>query len=315
MTLANIKPSKFKTLILPLTAITAGSFWVSLKLFDIAFKRVDYVPETSKEKQQYADLYYQYVDWFHQMPSEEWYLNRNDPDKRMVATYIPAEGISKKTVIIAHGYKGNRETMANYAKMFHEMGFNVLTPDDRGHGESAGKYISFGWLDRLDYLKWIDQVIDHVGEDGKILLFGVSMGGATVEMLSGERLPTQVKAIIADCGYSSIKEELTYLLKKQYHLPEYPVEPMVSEINKRAAGFGLNSASSVKQLAKNKRPILFIHGGKDTYVPAHMAYENYQATHAPKQIWIVPNATHAESFWYDPVAYKRRVQEFLRTYF
>ncbi len=125
MKLANIKPSKFKTLILPLTAITAGSFWVSLKLFDIAFKRVDYVPETSKEKQQYADLYYQYVDWFHQMPSEEWYLNRNDPDKRMVATYIPAEGISKKTVIIAHGYKGNRETMANYAKMFHLAGWIV----------------------------------------------------------------------------------------------------------------------------------------------------------------------------------------------
>ncbi len=81
MKLSNIK-SSFKTFILPLTAITAGSFWISLKLFDIAFKRVDYVPETSKEKQQYADQYYEYVDWFHKMPSEEWYLNRNDPDKK-----------------------------------------------------------------------------------------------------------------------------------------------------------------------------------------------------------------------------------------
>ncbi len=79
MKLANLKPSSFIKLVLPLTAVTAGSFWVSLKLFDFAFKRVDYVPETSKEKQQYADQYYEYVDWFHHMPSEEWYLNRNDP--------------------------------------------------------------------------------------------------------------------------------------------------------------------------------------------------------------------------------------------
>jgi fermentation-respiration switch protein FrsA (DUF1100 family) len=194
------------------------------------------------------------------------------------------------------------------------MGFNVLTPDDRGHGDSAGDYISFGWLDRLDYLQWIDRVIEHVGVDSQILLFGVSMGGATVEMLSGEHLPDQLKAVIADCGYSSVEEELTYLLKKQYHLPEYPVEPMVSEINKRAAGFGLESASSVKQLAKNQRPILFIHGEKDTYVPAYMAYENYRATHAPKQIWIVQGATHAESFWRNPQAYQSRIGEFLKTY-
>lgn len=309
-----MKMPSLKPLLIPLTAITAGSAFVSYKLFNFAFKRVDYVPETSKEKQKYADKYYEYVDWFHSVPSEDWYLNEDNPDQKMVATYIPAQTATKKTVIIAHGYKGNRETMANYAKIFRRMGYNVLTPDDRGHGESAGEYISFGWLDRLDYLQWIHRVIDHVGADSQILLFGVSMGGATVEMLSGERLPDQVKAIIADCGYSSVEEELTYLLKKQYHLPEYPVEPMVSEINKRTAGFGLENAWSVKQLAKNQRPILFIHGEKDTYVPANMAYENYHATHAPKQIWIVKNATHAESFWRDPEAYRKRIGEFLNTY-
>lgn len=309
-----MKMPSLKPLLIPLTAITAGSALLSYKLFNFAFKRVDYVPATSKEKQKYADQYYDYVDWFHSVPSEDWYLNENQPDHKMVATYIPAEVATQQTVIIAHGYKGNRETMANYAKMFRNMGFNVLTPDDRGHGDSAGDYISFGWLDRLDYLQWIDRVIEHVGVDSQILLFGVSMGGATVEMLSGEHLPDQLKAVIADCGYSSVEEELTYLLKKQYHLPEYPVEPMVSEINKRAAGFGLESASSVKQLAKNQRPILFIHGEKDTYVPAYMAYENYRATHAPKQIWIVQGATHAESFWRNPQAYQSRIGEFLKTY-
>jgi fermentation-respiration switch protein FrsA (DUF1100 family) len=308
------KKSSLKPLLIPLTAITAGSFWISHKLFNVAFKRVNYVPETSKEKQKYADSYYEYVDWFHKVPSETWYLNDRSSENKVVATYIPAAQSTTKTVIISHGYKGNRETMANYAKMFHDMGFNALVPDDRGHGESSGDYITFGWLDRLDYLKWINRVINYVGTDSQIVLFGVSMGGATVEMVSGESLPSQVKALIADCGYASIREELIYLLKQQYRLPKYPVEPLVSEINKRHSGFYLGSASSVDQLAKNDRPILFIHGGKDTYVPVKMAYENYRATKAPKQLWIVKNATHAESFWYDPEAYRRRVQGFLKTY-
>lgn len=134
--------------------------------------------------------------------------------------------------------------MANYAKMFYDMGYNVLLPDDRAHGDSAGEYISFGWLDRLDYLSWINKLLAVKGEDERILLFGVSMGGATMEMLSGENLPTQVKAIIADCGYSSIKEELIYLLKEQYHLPEYPFEPMVSTINRQRLGYYLGDVSS-----------------------------------------------------------------------
>lgn len=136
-----------------------------------------------------------------------------------------------------------------------------------------------------------------------------------MEMLSGESLPQQVKAIIADCGYSSIEAELTYLLKRQFHLPKYPLEPLVSTISKRRLGYYLGDVSATEQLAKNKRPILFIHGEKDVYVPVGMAYENYAATHAPKQLWIVKNASHAESFWVNPKRYQDHVEEFLTTYF
>ncbi|ARN90923.1 alpha/beta hydrolase [Levilactobacillus brevis] len=303
------------TLTLPLIGIAATSLAASEHLFNFAFKRVNYVPETSADKQKYADAYYAYVDWYQHVTKEKWYLHEHDPKNRMVAEYIPAATPSQQTVIISHGYKGNGETMANFAQMYHHLGFNVLLPDDRGHGESAGKYISFGWLDRLDYLQWIQQVIDRSTADVNILLFGVSMGGATMEMLSGETLPPQVKAIIADCGYSSIEAELTYLLKRQFHLPKYPIEPLVSTISKRRLGYYLGDVTSTDQLRKNTRPILFIHGEKDVYVPVGMAYENYAATHAPKQLWIVKNASHAESFWMNPERYQQRVTAFLQTYF
>lgn len=294
--------------------ITAtGLLDASERLYKFVFNRVNEVPPTSEEKQKYAADYYGYVDWLHTQPTRIWHLNGNT-DEQLSAIFVPADQESNDTVIIAHGYKGNGETMANYAKMFHELGFNVLLPDSRAHGNSAGKYITFGWLDRLDYLDWIAKIINYGGADTRIVLFGVSMGGATVEMLSGEKLPEQVKLIIADCGYSDINSELTYLLKQLYHMPKYPIVPAVSLINKRRQGFNLKQVSSINQLANNKLPIFFIHGEKDTYVPTEMVNENYAATKGPKQKWIVPNATHAESFWINPEAYRRRVKEFLDEY-
>lgn len=300
-------------LITPLV-LAAGALGTSERLYQFAFKRVNEVPETSADKQKYADQYWDYVKWLNDQEAEIWEQDQDSQAKVLKAKYIAAELMTTDTVIIAHGYKGNGETMANYAKMFHEMGYNVLLPDDRGHGHSGGKYISFGWLDRLDYLNWINQVIDKNGADSRIILFGVSMGGSTVEMLSGEELPSQVRCLIADCGYSNIEDELSYLLKRTFHLPKYPFVPTVSLINHRRQGFGLKDASAVDQLQKNHLPIFFIHGEKDVYVPVDMINDNYQATKGPKEKWIVPTASHAESFWVNPAEYQQRVTSFIDQY-
>ncbi|MCI3860385.1 hypothetical protein MQC79_04715 [Lactococcus garvieae] len=63
--------------------------------------------------------------------------------------------------------------MARYMQMYHELGYNVLASDDRGAGTSEGNYIGFGWPDRLDYVKWIDKVIEYNGLQSQIALFGV----------------------------------------------------------------------------------------------------------------------------------------------
>ncbi|MFT8557879.1 alpha/beta hydrolase [Liquorilactobacillus hordei] len=293
----------------------ASAVLVSEYLFKFAFKRVDYVPEAAADKQKYAESYWKYVEWFKGVTKEKWTFSIGNEEENMSAYFVPSKVGSSNVVIISHGYKGNGETMANYAKMFYDKGYNILLPDDRGHGESAGKYISFGWLDRLDYLKWIAKVIERVGMKSKIVLFGVSMGAATVEMLSGENLPPQVKCLIADCGYSSIHEELTYLLKQQFHLPKYPFYPLVSTINHRRLGYYLDDISSTEQLKKNNLPIFFIHGEKDDYVPSYMALENYRATNSAKELWIVKGASHAESYWINPSEYKKHIDDYLDKYF
>lgn len=212
---------------------------------------------------------------------KEWQQTSTDGLK-LSAIYLPATD-SHKTAIVAHGYMGNAETMANYAKMFHDLGYNVLVPDARGHGKSEGDYIGFGWHERKDYVKWIDQVLETNGQSEEIVLYGISMGATTVMMTSGESLPTNVKAIIEDCGYSSVNEELAYQLNELFSLPPFPLIQVTSLMTKIRAGYFFGEADAIKQLEKNQLPMLFIHGDADTFVPYEMLDKVYQATNGPKE--------------------------------
>jgi fermentation-respiration switch protein FrsA (DUF1100 family) len=252
--------------------------------------------------------------WFAAPENRQMWQQESADGLSLSGIYLPAEKNQDKTVIVAHGYMGNAETMGVYAKMFHDLGYNVLVPDARGHGESQGDYIGFGWPERKDYQLWIDQVLEANGVDESIVLYGVSMGAATVMMTSGEELPANVTAIIEDCGYASVNEELGYQLDQLFGLPAFPLMNVTSLVTKIRAGYFFGEADAVKQLAKNTRPMLFIHGDADTFVPYAMLDEVYAATNGPKEKWVVEGAEHAESYSQNPAAYKEKVTAFLEKY-
>ena len=146
---------------------------------------------------------------------------------------------------------------------------------------------------------------------------GQSMGGATAMMVSGMLLPPQVKAFIEDCGYSTVKGEINYQAQNLFHMkafPRFPIVDLVSGINRVKNGFYLKDASAVAQLNKNTRPFLFIHGGKDHFVPTKMVWQSYAATVAPNQIWLAPLAGHALSYPMYPKQYRQQVERFLQKY-
>lgn len=252
--------------------------------------------------------------WFSSKENRsDWTITSKDGLK-LSAIYLPAETKSEKTALVAHGYMGNAETMTNYAKMFHDMGYNVLVPDARGHGKSEGDYIGFGWPERKDYVQWINKVLENNGKSQEIVLYGVSMGAATVMMTSGEKLPDNVKAIIEDCGYSSVHDELAYQLDDMFSLPAFPLMQVTSLVTKVRAGYFFGEANAVEQLKKNQRPMLFIHGDEDTFVPFEMLDKVYRATKGPKEKYVVKGAEHAEAYKTDPEKYQQVVQQFLSQY-
>ncbi|MBK1811120.1 alpha/beta hydrolase [Clostridium sp. YIM B02505] len=233
---------------------------------------------------------------------------------KLVGYYIKAKNKTNKTAVLAHGYGGRGKSMGDFAKIYYDMGYNVLMPDNRGHGVSEGNYIGFGWVDRLDYLKWIDFILEEVGENTQIVLHGVSMGGATVMMVSGEDLPKQVMAIVEDCGYTSVEDELAYQLKRMYDLPEFPIIQSTSLLTQIKAGYNFSEASALRQVEKNKVPMLFIHGENDVFVPTSMVYRLYDACRSDKDILVVKGAEHGLSLTKAPIAYKSKVKEFVGKY-
>lgn len=255
-------------------------------------------------------------EWYAHASKQKWYLKSATCNYRLDANYIP-NGKSTKTVILLHGFTNNKDSMGPYAAMFHQLGYNVLIPDARAHGQSQGKYIGYGWPEKYDVRKWVKEDIAKKGKNQKIVIFGVSMGGATAMMTSGIKMPNQVKAYIEDCGYTSVKDEFMHEAQDLYHLPG-PVATvavnLLSGLSKANLGFYLGDASAVNSVKKNNKPMLFIHGGKDNFVPTRMIKQNYQAASGPKERWIAKKASHARSFETYPKEYQKRVKKFLQKY-
>lgn len=218
---------------------------------------------------------------------------------------------AKKLVICLHGYTSqSMQDFTGLTDYYFRNGFAMLQPDARAHGTSEGKYIGFGCLDRKDLIRWIDWVIDYCGADTEIYLHGISMGGATVLMASGMELPTQVKGIVSDCAFTSPKEVFTHVLKTMYHLPAFPLIPAANIVNKIFAGYGTDECNARREVAKAKLPILFIHGGKDTFVPARMCQELYQSCASAKKILLIEEAAHGESYYKDTAEYEAALDDF-----
>lgn len=263
------------------------------------------------------------TDWNQHMPfiqaRKEAMLSENHSDEwiissdglRLHATWFP-QGECKKIVICFHGYTS--QGMKDYLGLsgyYLKNGYSMLLVDERAHGESEGKYIGFGCLDRIDALKWINWVLRKCGEDVEILLHGTSMGGATVLMMSSLELPAQVKGIVSDCAFTSPKEVFSHVLKSMYHLPAFPVMNISDFLNKRLAGYGLDECNAAREVKKAKVPILFIHGSGDTFVPYSMCETMYENCASSKKKLIIEGAAHAECYYKDTDAYENALTEFI----
>lgn len=250
--------------------------------------------------------------WLKQSQARDVYLNSTDGLR--LHAYLAEQG-SNKWAVICHGYTANAKCMSSFGQKYAAMGYNVLLVDARAHGKSEGKYISMGWHERKDLLLWL-QYLQHNYPGCQIILHGISMGGATVMMCAGEeQLPASVKAIIEDCGYSSIWQEFSNLFRANYHLPTFPILYIASFWNRIFNGYWLRRDDSLAHLvSKSHTPMLFIHGASDRLVPSWMLEEVYAAAQCEKECLLIDNADHGKASVVAPELYWTTVRHFLEKY-
>lgn len=210
-----------------------------------------------------------------------------------------------------HGYRSGPMTdFSGGSELSFRMGHNLLLVDQRAHGKSGGRTISFGIQERQDLLKWVDYAVNRFGSDLKILLYGVSMGGATVLMASELDLPGNVKGIVADCPYSSPIEIILHV-GKSMPIPDWLIRPFAILGAKIFGGFDLTETDAREAVKHTTVPILIIHGESDSFVPQEMS-DIVQNNPVMVQRFTVPGAEHGISYLVDTQGYRKIVTEFIR---
>lgn len=231
------------------------------------------------------------------------------------AYYLPTKE-AKRFVLLSHGYKGSGfGDFAYTARFLHENACNLLFIDQRCCGLSEGEYITFGAKEQWDVQQWSYYIAARNREKLPIYLYGESMGAAAVLMASGHKLPEEVKGLIADCGFCSMKRQLQDIAANWFHLGW--VELLLFRVDLFCRMFGrfrMSDADTIEAMKKNKRPVLFFHGEADTYVVPENSVYNYALCGAPKELVIIPEARHLCAPYAAPGLYRQKLLDFFEKY-
>lgn len=245
---------------------------------------------------------------FLEAPYEEVSIISHDGLRLTGRYYHVADGAPLE--IQCHGYKGNAlRDFSGAWRIAKAAGRNVLLINQRCHGGSEGHTITFGILERKDVLGWIRYANNRFG-NVPLLLSGVSMGAATVLMVSGMELPKNVKGVIADCPYDAPSNIIKKVLGQDMGMPVKIVYPLIRLGGMLYGKFNLNADSPVEAVKKARVPILLIHGDDDRFVPHPMSCNIHAAAPEKIEFHTIPGAGHALNYVTDPEGYTKIVNRF-----
>lgn len=218
---------------------------------------------------------------------------------------------TNNTILCVHGY--NSDAYGDFGLIGNSLldnGYNCLLLNHRHHAKSEGKFIGFGVLDSRDLIKWIEKINERY-PNGKIIIYGISMGAATVMQASNKYLTDNVVGIVEDCGFTSCWDEFKHMLNSIAHIPSFPLLNIMNFYTKNILGFDLRESDSRACLSQTKLPVLFIHGESDIFVPTYMVDECYNACNSKKEKYTYSNSTHAQSYYKHKEEYEERLYRFI----
>ncbi len=301
-------------IIITALSLLIGNTYISYRITFAApkhFEDEDFkVPDGRKCKKKHARIS-QYVNEMLIRPFEPVTITSHDGLILYARYYHVADNAPLQ--IQFHGYKSSAIVdFCNGSRLAGNLGHNALVVDQRSHGKSEGKCITFGIMERRDCLSWIEYALKRFGKDTKIILAGLSMGAATVLMATDQPLPTNVMGIMADCPFSSPKDIIKKVCWDMY-LPAGFMYPIIKLGARLFGHFDLEECSAVSSVQNAHIPILLIHGKKDRFVPCNMSQKIAEACASPVTFVAIENAGHGLSYQAAPKQYEEVTVSFLKS--
>ena len=259
----------------------------------------------------YAALARRERDWFAARGAVPVTVDADD-DIELHALLLPLpERQRKGTVLLFHGYRGSWKedfVTPGIVRFFYEKGYQVLLPDQRGHGSSGGLFITLGVWERFDVRDWTLYLADRFGpfpseignlfEVVKIRNLGAALGFEKIIVKNGLMI-------------AFFEDLLRYTLAQSDFLPADPTLALLNLTASLVAGFRLDDGSTLRSLRESNYPVLLIHGTGDAAVPVRYARQNFNACASKKELLLVENAGHGQCWLAEPERLRKAVGEFL----
>jgi fermentation-respiration switch protein FrsA (DUF1100 family) len=231
---------------------------------------------------------------------------------RLVGWFLPSPG--QPAVVIQHGYKDSRASMLGVASILRRHGYAVLVPTVRGHDLSDGELVGLGSHEMADldaWWRWLTARPDVDRE--RIGIFGVSMGGSIVLQYAAGN--PGLKAVVADCAFSSITDTVETSVRFFTGLPPFPFAPMILFWVERELGVAASTIDAKQWIGRiSPRPVFLLQGGADEVVSPESGKLLFEAAKEPKEFWFEPALGHAKFLDGKPEEFERRLIAFFDKY-
>lgn len=287
---------------------------VVLYFFNLAFARkfsvsaADMDENLSKELSPFSDVIGKGREFIKSTP-HEWCYTQSFDDLKLAARYY--NNNSSCTILLFHGYRSSAAHDFSCAvEMYYKMGLNILLVEQRAHGKSEGKYITFGVNESRDVLSWCE-FLNQQFKPKQIIISGISMGATTVLLSLRLPLPQNVKGVIADCGFTSPADIIAKVGKDSFKINAKPLIPFLNLACKLIGKFSITELSTIETVKLSNLPIMLIHGEKDTFVPCEMTKATFKNCKNNCKIFLSANAGHGTSFLFDTESLIQELKLFL----
>lgn len=245
-------------------------------------------------------------------------LQIEDPEDSspIPALYIKKAG-NKNVVCMIHGMGGTKETLAPLMEGFLERGFDVIAYDQRNSGENQKEYNTFGVLESRDALAVLNYIAPAY-KDGKVALWGESMGALTAVLAAGED-DSLIDCLILDSPVSDggvmIENQMASIAESQ-NIPIEYLSATGSLYSKFKIGVSFKDMDGVRAMKKVSKPVLITNSKDDKLTPPSMAEDLFSAvSHDRKEIETVTGYKHATYPYRKNEEYMETVGDFLDQYF